>query len=84
MEMHTILVFRHLPLQEYFPNSHGTSIHSDYWYGHGLSAITTWVPILNSISGATFYADHRKILNNYIDEHNFDLNYLKKLQKKYL
>ena len=52
--------------------------------GMGLSAITTWVPILNSISGATFYADHRKVLNNYIDEQNFDLNYLKKFQKKYL
>ena len=66
----------------FFPNSHGTSIHSDYWYGHGLSAITTWVPILNSISGATFYADHRKVLNNYIDEQNFDLNYLKKISEE--
>jgi len=66
----------------FFPNSHGTSVHSDYWYGHGLSAITTWVPILNSISGATFYADHRKALGNYINEQNFDLNYLKKVSEE--
>jgi len=66
----------------FFPNSHGTSIHSDYWYGHGLSAITIWIPILNSVSGATFYADHRKILNNYIDRPNFELDYLKKISKE--
>ncbi len=66
----------------FFPNSHGTSIHSDYWYGHGLSAITIWIPILNSISGATFYADHRKVIDNYIDKPNFDLSYLKKITKE--
>ena len=66
----------------FFPNSHGTSIHSDYWYGHGLSAITTWIPILNSISGATFYADHRKNLNNFIDSPNFDLNNLVRISKE--
>ena len=66
----------------FFPNSHGTSIHSDYWYGHGLSAITIWIPILNSISGATFYADHRKTIDNYIDNPIFDLNYLTKISKE--
>jgi len=66
----------------FFPNSHGTSIHSDYWYGHGLSAITIWIPILNSISGSTFYADYRKVIDNYIDKPNFDLNYLKKISKE--
>ncbi len=66
----------------FFPNSHGTSIHSDYWYGHGLSAITTWIPILNSISGATFYADHRKILNSYIENKNFELDNLKTITRK--
>ena len=66
----------------FFPNSHGTSIHSDYWYGHGLSAITIWIPILNSISGATFYADHRKNLSNYIDKPNFELDYLRKISKE--
>ena len=63
----------------FYPNSHGTSIHSDYWYGHGISAITTWIPVLNSISGATFYADHKKALNNYIDKPNFDLSDLAKI-----
>ena len=41
-----------------FGGSHGTSIHTDYWYGHGKSAFTVWVPILNCISGSTFYSDH--------------------------
>ena len=63
----------------FFPNSHGTSIHSDYWYGHGLSAITTWIPILNTISGATFYADHKKMLNNYVDQPKFNLENLRKI-----
>ena len=66
----------------FFPNSHGTSIHSDYWYGHGKSAITIWIPIFNSISGATFYADHRKILSNYVERSNFELDYLKKISKE--
>ena len=42
----------------FFPKSHGTSIHTDYWYGHGKSAITVWIPILNAISGSTFFADY--------------------------
>ena len=66
----------------FFPNSHGTSIHSDYWYGHGLSAMTIWIPIFNSISGATFYADHKKDLNNYIDIQDFDLDQLKIISEK--
>ncbi len=66
----------------FFPNSHGTSIHSDYWYGHGLSAITTWIPIINSISGATFYADHRKILNSFIEDNNFALDKLTSITRE--
>lgn len=66
----------------FFPNSHGTSIHSDYWYGHGLSAITVWIPLLNSIPGATFYADYKKRIKNHIDTPNFDLNYLKKISEE--
>ncbi len=42
----------------FFSGSHGTSIHCDYWYGHGESVFTTWVPIINCIPGATFYSDH--------------------------
>ncbi len=66
----------------FFPNSHGTSVHSDYWYGHGLSALTAWIPILNSISGATFYADHKKIIKNEINKPNFDLDDLIKISEE--
>jgi len=41
----------------FLPGSHGTSIHCDYWYGHGITSTTVWVPIFNCVSGSTFYAD---------------------------
>ncbi len=66
----------------FFPNSHGTSIHSDYWYGHGLSAVTIWIPILNSISGATFYADHKKVIQNNIHSSTFSLDDLKRISEE--
>ena len=66
----------------FFPESHGTSVHSDYWYGHGSTAITIWIPILNSISGSTFYADHRKVIKNQINKSNFDLEELKRISKE--
>ena len=27
------------------PNAHGTSIHCDYWYGHGEETFTIWTPL---------------------------------------
>lgn len=42
----------------FLPGSHGTSFHTDYWYGHGLEACTVWVPIFNCFSGSTFFSDH--------------------------
>ena len=42
----------------FFPGSHGTSVHTDYWYGHGKTANTVWVPLLNCVPGSTFYSDH--------------------------
>ena len=39
----------------FFPNSHGTSLHTDYWYGHGRTAHTVWVPLINCVQGATFF-----------------------------
>ena len=83
MKVHIKHVFKHLQRQEYFfPNSHGTSIHSDYWYGHGLSAVTIWIPILNSISGATFYADHKKVIQNNIHSSTFSLDDLKRISEE--
>jgi len=37
------------------PGDHGTSLHNDYWYGHGKSYRTAWLPLYGGdISGATF------------------------------
>ena len=44
--------------------------------------MTIWIPIFNSIPGATFYADHKKDLNNYIDIQDFDLDQLKIISEK--
>ncbi len=63
----------------FFPDSHGTSIHTDYWYGHGKSAITVWIPILNAIPGSTFYADYRNNIDYDIYSEKFrieDLNHM--------
>jgi len=48
------------------PGSHGTSLHADYWYGHGISSYTVWVPIVNCIPGSTFFLDpiHSNLNNN--------------------
>lgn len=52
------------------PGDHGTGWHSDYWYGHGKSFHTVWVPIKGCIEGATFEAissakQNREILDYY-------------------
>ena len=46
----------------FYPKSHGTSFHTDYWYGHGLTTYTVWLPLFNCISGATFFSDHNNSL----------------------
>lgn len=46
----------------FFPKSHGTSFHTDYWYGHGLTTYTVWLPLFNCITGATFFSDHNNSL----------------------
>ena len=42
------------------PGNHGTSFHSDYWYGHGEKTITVWTPLTKLIPGNSFsiIADH--------------------------
>lgn len=64
----------------FFEGSHGTSIHCDYWYGHGESVFTTWVPLLNCLPGATFYSDHFNELGYDYKSNKFkigDLDFLK-------
>jgi hypothetical protein len=36
------------------PGDHGTSFHSDYWYGHGEKTITIWTPLSELESGNSF------------------------------
>ena len=68
--------------KNFFSGSHGTSMHCDYWYGHGDSVYTTWVPILNCIPGSTFYSDHHNSFNYDINNINFNLERFENLEKK--
>tara|TARA_B100000989_G_scaffold296900_1_gene281172 strand:+ start:192 stop:1103 length:912 start_codon:yes stop_codon:yes gene_type:complete len=64
----------------FFSGSHGTSVHCDYWYGHGESVYTIWIPLLNCIPGATFFSDHYNELKYDFKSKDFkieDLEYLK-------
>ena len=36
------------------PDDHGTSLHSDYWYGHGKKFYTVWVPIIGINKNSSF------------------------------
>jgi hypothetical protein len=36
------------------PGDHGTSFHSDYWYGHGEKTITVWTPLSELVLGNSF------------------------------
>lgn len=52
------------------PGDHGTSWHTDYWYGHGSLSRTVWVPISGAVKGATFSAiknekDNAKVVEFY-------------------
>ena len=46
------------------PMDHGTSFHSDYWYGHGEKTFTIWTPLSDVAIGNSFsiVADYK--LNN--------------------
>ncbi len=37
------------------PGDHGTSFHSDYWYGHGETVYTIWTPLSDIDIGNTFW-----------------------------
>ena len=36
------------------PGDHGTSLHSDYWYGHGKKFHTVWVPLIGLNQNSSF------------------------------
>jgi len=43
----------------YAPGGHGTDWHCDYWYGHGETFYTAWLPMIGITSGATFQMLHQ-------------------------
>lgn len=52
------------------PGQHGTSWHTDYWYGHGKDFKTVWIPLLGVVPGSTFdvvetNSDNEKLLDYY-------------------
>lgn len=50
------LVLQAQPTPRVFrPGDHGTSFHSDYWYGHGDSVYTIWTPLTDLEPGNTFW-----------------------------
>jgi hypothetical protein len=50
------LVLQTQPTPRVFsPGDHGTSFHSDYWYGHGETVYTIWTPLSDLEDGNTFW-----------------------------
>jgi len=50
------LVLQTSPTPRVFkPNTHATSFHCDYWYGHGLQSYTVWTPLMNLDENNTFH-----------------------------
>ena len=45
------------------PGAHGTSFHSDYWYGHGIMSQTIWIPFTTINAGNTFMICNDKALS---------------------
>ena len=54
--LHDKLVLQSVPTPRIFkPGAHGTSFHCDYWYGHGLSTYTVWLPLTPVEAGNSFF-----------------------------
>ena len=68
-------------LREFNSNSHGTSFHTDYLYGHGVHTNTIWVPLYGLRKGNSFW-----ILDgqNDCNPETLALNYTKKLENELL
>lgn len=50
------------------PDDHGTSFHSDYWYGHGEKSITIWTPLSTLELGNSFSIVPESWLNEQITQ----------------
>ena len=61
----TLVIQRQATPRIFRPGDHGTSVHTDYWYGHGTSYFTVWVPLTPVQEGNAFWAIR--------DEHNSTL-----------
>ncbi len=50
-----LFVLQQSPTPRVFkPGDHGTSLHSDYWYGHGKKFHTVWIPIIGLNQNSSF------------------------------
>jgi hypothetical protein len=55
LDVSTVLLQK-IPTPRIFrPGDHGTSFHSDYWYGHGDQTITVWTPLSSIEEGNSFF-----------------------------
>lgn len=50
------------------PGDHGTSFHTDYWYGHGESAYTIWIPLTKIDEKNTFRICNESSNNEFLRE----------------
>lgn len=63
------LVLQSVPTPRIFrPGSHGTSFHCDYWYGHGLSTFTVWIPMTPVERGNSFFICDAKSQDVFYDK----------------
>lgn len=70
------LLYQPLPTPRIFrPGDHGTGWHCDYWYGHGETFYTAWIPIIGVTRGSTFQMLHQTKSDYFFDrfERNPDL-----------
>jgi len=54
------------------PGDHGTGWHCDYWYGHGETFYTAWIPISGVTLGSTFQMLHQAKSDTLFDR--FEMN----------
>lgn len=59
------MLLQKIPTPRIFrPSDHGTSFHSDYWYGHGEKTLTVWTPLSDLVHGNSFSIIPSQELNN--------------------
>ena len=50
-----VLLQPNVTVRKFEPNSHGTSFHTDYLYGHGIKTYTIWIPLYGLQKGNSFW-----------------------------